>query len=188
MKLFLDNSKESEFVKLFVSEKKLELETFDVNRDPRAFDCLAEITPDLDAPLLLDRDLVITNLVLIADFLSEKHPAPAVMPHDIRMRARAKQFVHRVQTDYYSGIKPLKAFVRELQQAPLGRTRYLLSDVYSIFDIALAPILNTLDHTAPPAVTAYAERVLQRKACRDLYETDSTDIADRLPIRRQREL
>jgi glutathione S-transferase len=53
-------------------------------------DRFSKLSPLRRIPVLVDRDLVLTDSTVICEYIEDKQPAPALLPGDIRDRARAR--------------------------------------------------------------------------------------------------
>jgi RNA polymerase-associated protein len=145
---------------------------------------IAVINPYNKVPVLVERELVLYESNIINEYIDERFPHPQLMPPDPVMRARARLFLHRFESELFSQIDALehgdqkeankaRQSVREyLTQISLvfAKQNYMLGDEFSMLDVAIAPLLWRLDHygiqldkDAAPLMK-YAERIFSRPA------------------------
>jgi RNA polymerase-associated protein len=162
-------------------EKGMDFEVIDVDLANKMED-LAILSPYGDVPVLVERDLVLTEANIINEYIDERFPHPQLMPADPVMRARARLFLYGFEQDLYGHIKDLESSdeatvvkarktVRDnlTQLVPIfSRQEYLLGDEYSMLDVAVTPLLWRLEHygiqmpiQAAPLLK-YAERLFAR--------------------------
>lgn len=145
---------------------------------------LAAINPYNMVPVLVERDLVLSESNIINEYIDERFPHPQLMPADPVMRARARLFLHRFENEMFSHIQLIETGTQKVaeksrialrdnltQIAPIfAKQRYMLNEEYSMLDVAIAPLLWRLEHydiqlgrEAAPLMK-YAERIFSRKA------------------------
>jgi RNA polymerase-associated protein len=162
-------------------EKGMDFEVIDVDLANKPED-LAILNPYNSVPVLLERDLVLSEANIINEYIDERFPHPQLMPADPVMRARARLFLYSFEKDLYDHIKDLESGNAEMadkarktirdnltQLVPiLTKQDYLLGEDYSMLDVAIAPLLWRLGHygidmpnqSAP--LLKYAERLFSR--------------------------
>ena len=164
-------------------EKGMDFQVIDVDMFNMPED-IAVINPYNKVPVLVERELVLYESNIINEYIDERFPHPQLMPPDPVMRARARLFLHRFESELFSQIEPLergdqkeankaRQSVREyLTQIALvfAKQKYMLGDEFSMLDVAIAPLLWRLDHygiqldkEAAPLMK-YAERIFSRPA------------------------
>jgi RNA polymerase-associated protein len=145
---------------------------------------IASISPSGKMPVLVERDLVLTESNIINEYIDERFPHPQLMPADPVMRGRARLFLYRFENELFCHIDTLetggkreadkaRAIIRDhltLIAPVFQKQKYMLGDEYSMLDVAIAPLLWRLDHygiqlpkQAAP-VLKYAERLFSRPA------------------------
>ncbi len=145
---------------------------------------LAAINPYNMVPVLVERDLVLSESNIINEYIDERFPHPQLMPADPVMRARARLFLHRFENEMFSHIQLIETGTQKVaeksrqalrdnltQIAPIfAKQKYMLNEEYSMLDVAIAPLLWRLEHydiqlgrEAAPLMK-YAERIFSRKA------------------------
>jgi len=164
-------------VRIVLAAKGLEARIVEV--DPtRPPEDLIDLNPFQSVPTLVDRDLVVYGAGIIAEYLDERFPAPALLPGDPAGRAQARVALHRIEQDWYALVPLLEGGERRdeprarrlmleavLAAEPLFRIKpWFLSDHFSLLDAAVAPVLWRLPRwrVAVPAGSAPLERYAQR--------------------------
>jgi RNA polymerase-associated protein len=167
--------------RIVLFEKGMDFEVIDVDFNNKSED-LNILSPYADAPVLVERDLVLTDANIINEYIDERFPHPQLMPPDPVMRARARLFLRDFENqlfvhmkDLESGDKSKKDQARKtitetlIQVNPiLNKQPYLLYEEYSMLDVAMAPLLWRLDHyeiklpqsCAP--LLKYADKIFKR--------------------------
>jgi RNA polymerase-associated protein len=167
--------------RIVLFEKGMDFEVIDVDFNNKSED-LNVLSPYADAPVLVERDLVLTDANIINEYIDERFPHPQLMPPDPVMRARARLFLRDFENqlfvhmkDLESGDKSKKDQARKtitetlIQVNPiLNKQPYLLYEEYSMLDVAMAPLLWRLDYyeiklpqsCAP--LLKYADKIFKR--------------------------
>ena len=167
--------------RIVLFEKGMDFEVIDVDMDNKPEE-LTTLSPYVDSPVLIERNLVLTDPNIINEYIDERFPHPQLMPPDPIMRARARLylkdfenqlFIHMSDvegTDSSKRNKAIKTITEGLLQLVpiLNKQPYLLYDDYSMLDVAMAPLLWRLDHygiklpvSAKP-VMKYADSLFNR--------------------------
>ncbi|WP_127470206.1 glutathione S-transferase N-terminal domain-containing protein [Thiomicrorhabdus aquaedulcis] len=199
MVLFSDSkSPSSHRVRLVAQEKDIPIEIIEVESDNLPEDLL-ELNPYGTLPTLVDRDLVLYDPQVIIEYLDERFPHPPLMSVDPISKARARQMLRQIETEWYpmidviaNGKNPdeVKAARRNLQERLIqlipvfAHKQYFMSDDYSLVDISMAVLLwrlpslgIDLPKSAKP-ITDYAERILNREMFSDSLSDDEIDMRD----------
>ena len=138
--------------RIVLFEKGMDFEVIDVD--------LSILSPYSDSPVLVERDLVLTDANIINEYIDERFPHPQLMPADPVMRARARLFLKDFESQLFIHMKALesnekskkdaaKKIVTEtlIQLTPIiTKQEYLLHEEYSMLDVAMAPLLWRIDH------------------------------------------
>ncbi len=145
---------------------------------------IASISPTGKMPVLVERDLVLTEANIINEYIDERFPHPQLMPPDPVMRARARLVLFNFERDLYTHVGTLehslgKASDKARQEIRdnlsqltpiLTKQKYLMNDEFSMLDVAIAPLLWRLEHygidlprMAAP-ILKYRERLFSRPA------------------------
>lgn len=167
--------------RIVLYEKGMDFEVIDVDLANKTED-LAVLNPYGSVPVLVERDLVLSEANIINEYIDERFPHPQLMPADPVMRARARLFLYNFEKDLFSHIPDLESTdgqtvekarktVRDnlTQIVPIfSHQSYLLGDEYSMLDVAVTPLLWRLEHygiqmpnQAAPLLK-YAERLFSR--------------------------
>lgn len=167
--------------RIVLFEKGMDFEVIDVDLTNKAED-LAVLNPYGAVPVLVERDLVLSEANIINEYIDERFPHPQLMPADPVMRARARLFLYSFEQDLFSHISDLEYANEEIankarntvrdnltQIVPIfSKQNYLLGDEYSMLDVAVTPLLWRLEHygidmpnQAAPLLK-YAERLFAR--------------------------
>jgi RNA polymerase-associated protein len=164
-------------------EKGMDFQIVDVDLHNKPED-LAVMNPYNQVPVLVERDLILYESNIINEYIDDRFPHPQLMPADPVMRARARLFLFRFETELFSHVESIekgnqrnaeksRASIRDnlTQIAPVFlKQKYMLGDEFSMLDVAIAPLLWRLDfydiqlpkQAAP--LMKYAERLFSRPA------------------------
>ncbi len=167
--------------RIVLFEKGMDFEVIDVDLTNKTED-LAVLNPYGEVPVLVERDLVLSEANIINEYIDERFPHPQLMPADPVMRARARLFLYNFEKDLFSHIKSVESgeaaesdrarkMIRDnlTQLVPIfSKQNYLMGDEYSMLDVAITPLLWRLGHygielpnQAAPLLK-YAERLFSR--------------------------
>ena len=164
-------------VRIVLAAKGLEARIVEI--DPaRPPEDLIDLNPMQSVPTLVHRELVVYGAGIIAEYLDERFPAPALLPGDPGGRAQARVALHRIEQDWYALVPLLEGGEKRdetrarrlmleavLAAEPLFRIKpWFLSDHFSLLDAAVAPVLWRLPRwrVTVPAGTTPIERYCQR--------------------------
>ncbi len=182
MTLFSDpRDLQSHRVRVVLAEKNVTCDLIDVNPLSPPEDVI-DLNPYGTTPMLVDRELVLFDARIIMEYLDERFPHPPLLPVDPVSRANARQFIYRVERDWFdlaaqilSGGKTATKARKELREtlttsAPIFVARpYFMSDEFSLVDASIAPLLwrlpalgVELSGPAAKAVNTYAAHVFKR--------------------------
>ena len=169
--------------RIVLFEKDMDFEIIDVDMHNKPEE-IASISPSGKVPVLIERDLVLTESNIINEYIDERFPHPQLMPPDPVMRARARLVLFNFEHDLFTHVNTLehslgkgsdkaRQEIRDslTQLTPiLTRQKYLMNDEFSMLDVAIAPLLWRLEHygielpkMAAP-VLKYRERLFSRPA------------------------
>ena len=167
--------------RIVLFEKGMDFEVVDVDLTNKPED-LSTLSPYSDYPVLVERDLILTDANIINEYIDERFPHPQLMPPDPVMRARARLFLKDFESQLFINMPDLElqdTVVSEsarkkvtdilMQISPiLGKQSYLLHEEYSMLDVAIAPLLWRLDHyniklpSSCAPLLKYADKIFQR--------------------------
>jgi RNA polymerase-associated protein len=169
--------------RIVLFEKDMDFEIIDVDMHNKPEE-IASISPSGKVPVLVERDLVLTESNIINEYIDERFPHPQLMPPDPVMRARARLVLFNFEHDLFTHVNTLESTSSKVadkarqeirdsltQLTPiLTRQKYLMNDEFSMLDVAIAPLLWRLEHygielpkVAAP-VLKYRERLFSRPA------------------------
>lgn len=141
--------------RLVMSEKSVNIDIVDVDEGNLPEDLL-DLNPYNTLPTLVDRDLVLYDSRIIAEYLDERFPHPPLMPVDPVTRAQFRLALYRIENDWYplvediltaSDRKPISSVVRNLEESILSSVdifaaqKFFLSEEFSLVDCTIAPVL-----------------------------------------------
>lgn len=182
MTLFSDpRSLQSHRVRMVLAEKNVTVDIINVDPADPPEDIL-DLNPYGTAPTLVDRDLALYEPRVIMEYLDERFPHPPLLPVDPVSRASARQFMYRVERDWYGlaeiilgGGKPATKARKELKEAltvsaPIFSAKpFFMSEEFSLVDASIAPLLWRLPMlgaepggTALKTINAFAGKLFKR--------------------------
>jgi len=177
-------------VRIVLAEKGVSYEVINVDHG-KPEDLLA-LNPYGTVPTLIDRELVLYEPNIIAEYLDERFPHPPLMPVYPVARAKARLIIYRLEREWGPLIRKIettksndiRATVKELmsyimQLLPIfSNGQYFLGDEFSLVDCCIAPIMWRLPKwgasfspNESKIINKYAERLFQR----DSFQASLTD-------------
>src|SRR5215831_20108041 len=97
----------SQRCRLVLFEKGMDFEIRDVDLFNKPED-ISVMNPYGQVPILVERDLILYESNIINEYIDERFPHPQLMPADPVMRARARLFLYRFETELFSQIEYLE--------------------------------------------------------------------------------
>jgi len=145
--------------RIVLFEKDMDFEVIDVDMHNKPEE-IASISPSGKMPVLVERDLILTESNIINEYIDERFPHPQLMPPDPVMRARARLVLFNFEHDLFTHVNTLehslgKASDKARQEIRdslsqltpiLTKQKYLMNDEFSMLDVAIAPLLWRLEH------------------------------------------
>ena len=145
--------------RIVLFEKGMDFEVIDVDLSNKPED-LSILSPYSDSPVLVERDLVLTDANIINEYIDERFPHPQLMPADPVMRARARLFLKDFESQLFIHMKALESNEKSKKDAAkkivtetlikltpiITKQEYLLHEEYSMLDVAMAPLLWRIEH------------------------------------------
>ncbi len=142
---------------------------------------LAAAVPSLSLPTLMERDVVLYEARIIAEYMDERFPHPPLLPSDPLGRARARLTAFRVESEWLSVLDRARKNSGEdaeaareklraemLEAEPLFRiAKYFLSAEIALADCLILPLLWRLPSVGirlksiGPNIEAYANKLFQ---------------------------
>ena len=167
--------------RIVLFEKGMDFEVVDVDLTNKPED-LSTLSPYSDYPVLVERDLILTDANIINEYIDERFPHPQLMPPDPVMRARARLFLKDFESQLFINMSDLESEDAEVSESArkkvtdilmqispiLGKQAYLLHEEYSMLDVAIAPLLWRLDYyniklpSSCAPLLKYADKIFQR--------------------------
>lgn len=152
---------------------------------------LRQLQANASLPTLVERDVVLFEPRIIAEYLDERFPHPPLLPSDPLGRARMRLTVHRIESEWGQGLDGLLAGSsadpqqsrQDLRnslaesEALFKAAKFFLSPDVGIADCVLLPILWRLPAVGiglkelPPGIDSYAQRLFQTP----LFQRSLTD-------------
>ncbi|MEW5839219.1 MAG: glutathione S-transferase N-terminal domain-containing protein [Pseudomonadota bacterium] len=144
---------ESHRTRIVLADKELIADMVEVNpaNPPEDF---IDLSPTGTLPMLVDRDLILTQARVIMEYLDERFPHPPLMPIDPVSRARVRSALYRIEKEWYpllpdlaeggKGATKARKLLREglLSIMPIfSASEFVMSEEFSLADATLAPIL-----------------------------------------------
>ncbi|MBO1923710.1 glutathione S-transferase N-terminal domain-containing protein [Thiomicrorhabdus sp. 6S3-12] len=199
MVLFSDSKSPScHRVRLVAKEKDIPMDIIEVDQDSLPEDLL-ELNPYGTLPTLVDRELVLYDPQVIIEYLDERFPHPPLMSVDPISKARARQMLRQIETEWYPLVETIthsgdeeaiKTARRDLQERLIqlipvfAHKDFFMSDDYSLVDISMSVLLWRLPYlgidlpkSAKP-IMDYAEKVLNREMFGESLSDDELDMRD----------
>ena len=167
--------------RLAIAEKDIAVTIRNSRLEPWSEEIAASV-PYGKSPVLVDRDTVLFDSVIIIDYLDARFLQAPLYPLEPAAKAKLKLMLYRIDHDWYSlwdalsdtkkaKITAAKRTLREdlTVLSPLFETSsYFMSETFSMLDCSLAPLLwrlPLLNITLPDkakAVENYASRLFDR--------------------------
>jgi len=199
MVLFSDSKSPScHRVRLVAKEKDIPMEVIEVDADNLPEDLL-ELNPYATLPTLVDRDLVLYDPQVIIEYLDERFPHPPLMSVDPISKARSRQMLRQIETEWYPLIDTIangddegeiKTARRNLQERliqliPVFEHKpFFMNDDYSLVDISMSVMLwrlpslgIELPKSAKPIID-YTDKVIGREMFAESLSDDEIDMRD----------
>lgn len=173
----------SHYARLILHEKGIAVDIVYFDPANPSEDLLA-LNPTTSTPTLVERDLVLYDSRIIAEYLDERFPHPPLHQMDPVSRAKDRMIIKRIDQDWYhlldeiltSGEKKSAKAKKMLKESLMASvpifesSPYFMSDEYSLIDCVMAPLLWRLPSLGiglgalDPAIETYAERLFAREA------------------------
>ncbi len=197
--LFSDSKcPKSHRVRLVAKEKDIPMEVVEVDVDNLPEDLL-ELNPYGTLPTLVDRELVLNDPQVMIEYLDERFPHPPLMSVDPISKARARQMLRQIETEWYPLIetiaksddeKAVKIARRDLQERLIQlipafeHKDFFMSNDYSLVDVSMSVLLwrlpslgIELPKSAKP-IADYEKKVLNREMFMESLSDDEIDMRD----------
>ncbi len=185
-------------IRLVAKEKDIPMDV--IMTDPNDLpEDLLELNPYGTLPTLVDRDLTLYDPQVILEYLDERFPHPPLMSVDPISKARSRQMLRQIETEWYPLVdvitaneddKEVQQARRELQERLIQlipafeHKDFFMSDDYSLVDVSISvllwrlPMLGIeLPKSAKP-IFDYCDKVLEREFFAESLTDDELDMRD----------
>ena len=183
-------------VRFVLAEKGILTEINNVDGSVVPEDLMA-LNPYVSLPTLIDRELILYDSRVIVEYLDERYPHPPLMPVSPVDRAKLRLGLATIERDFVEpavaldlvlGTRVENAHRKKLKSlltssADLfGIKPFFLSDVFTIVDCVIAPILWRLDLFGielsgnQKSINSYRERVFSRVAFKESMTEDEEEM------------
>lgn len=183
-------------VRFVLAEKGILTEINNVDGSVVPEDLMA-LNPYVSLPTLIDRELILYDSRVIVEYLDERYPHPPLMPVSPVERAKLRLGLATIERDFVEpavaldlvlGTRVENAHRKKLKSlltssADLfGIKPFFLSDVFTIVDCVIAPILwrlNLFGIELPgnqKSIDAYMERIFSRVAFKESMTEDEEEM------------
>ena len=183
-------------VRFVLAEKGILTEINNVDGSVVPEDLMA-LNPYVSLPTLIDRELILYDSRVIVEYLDERYPHPPLMPVSPVERAKLRLGLATIERDFVEpavaldlvlGTRVENAHRKKLKSlltssADLfGIKPFFLSDVFTIVDCVIAPILWRLDLFGielsgnQKSIYSYMERVFSRVAYKESMTEDEEEM------------
>ena len=183
-------------VRFVLAEKGILTEINNVDGSVVPEDLMA-LNPYVSLPTLIDRELILYDSRVIVEYLDERYPHPPLMPVSPVERAKLRLGLATIERDFVEpavaldlvlGTRVENAHRKKLKSlltssADLfGIKGFFLSDVFTIVDCVIAPILWRLDLFGielsgnQKSIYSYMERVFSRVAFKESMTEDEEEM------------
>lgn len=183
-------------VRIAIAEKGIATNIVYVDKNALPADLL-ELNPYGSLPTLVDRDLMLYETSIIAEYLDERFPHPPLLPVYPILRAKCRLIIHRIEQDWLTLIDRLEKnhdaeiSRKELRDqiitiAPIfNEAPYFLSEDFTLTDCYLAPIfwrLKSLSISIPnnpnfKSLYDYMNRVFTRESFKASLSSRELELA-----------
>lgn len=195
--LYSDDGYLSHQVRLVLLEKKIEFKEIDIRHDDNLED-LADLNPYNTLPVLLHRDLILYQNLVIFEYLEERYYQYKLLPDTPTERAQYRQLIWRINHDWMHladillthpdslDVKAAQQARKQLSEslitiAPLfAHKPFFLSDQLGLCDCILATMLYRLPDmqiTLPMHLTRPLQHYMQRIFSRPTFQKSCQSLA-----------
>lgn len=198
MTLYVDkNDINSHRIKIVVSEKSVPADIIELDQTQLPDDFL-KLNPYRTLPTLVDRDLVLYDPSIIAEYLDERFPHPPLLPVYPIARAKTRLMMLRIEKEWYGLVNTIltNPNTTEIENAQKSLTEsitgfapvfasmpFFLSEEFSLLDCCVAPLLwhlPKLGVTIPPqakAIHQYLQKISERPSFKSSLSSTEKELA-----------
>ncbi len=191
------NDINSNRIKIVVSEKSVPADIIEVDPSNLSEEFI-KLNPYRTLPTLVDRDLVLYDPSIIAEYLDERFPHPPLLPVYPIARAKTRLMMLRIEKEWYSLVNTIlthsdheiiKNARKTLTESIIGfapvfaSMPFFLSEEFSLLDCCVAPLLWHLPQlgiTIPPqakAIHQYLQKISERPSFKASIATTEKEFA-----------
>lgn len=185
-------------IRLVAKEKDIPMDVIMTEVDNLPEDLL-ELNPYGTLPTLVDRDLTLYDPQVILEYLDERFPHPPLMSVDPISKARSRQLLRQIETEWYPLVDVImankdeaavKLARRDLQERLIQlipafeHKEFFMSDDYSLVDVSMAVLLwrlpamgIELPKSAKP-IFDYCDKILEREMFSESLTDEELDMRD----------
>ncbi len=189
-------------VRIALAEKGMSVNVDYIRHGSPLPSVITSAVDEAELPVLVDRDLVLYDTGIIAEYLDERFPHPPLLPVNPIQRARYRLMMREIDQQWLRLADKIlhdsDELARENARKELavsltsganifGQNRYLIGDEFSLVDCCLLPMLwrlNILGVELPAASTKplrnYMDRMFDRKAFRESLSEEERDFEIRV--------
>jgi RNA polymerase-associated protein len=169
--------------RLVLAEKGVTADIINLDYQEKPLEDFLQLNPLGSVPTLVDRELVLTQSLVIMEYLDERFPHPPLLPVYPVHRAKHRLMMYHIEQDWYAPLfalheakDPQKPAIRQtlinqlISIIPLlKKNDYFMGEDFSMVDCCLAVLLWRLPHfgiTLPEAhqrvLDGYGLRLFER--------------------------
>jgi len=176
--------------RIVLFEKGMDFEVIDVDMDNKP-DELTTLSPYVDSPVLIERNLVLTDPNIINEYIDERFPHPPLLPVDPVARAKFRLALDTIEHQWYPDFNHAykdgnldPKFVDKisnyfLEIIPLISDNFFMSEDFGLVDCSLAPLLWRIKSLGielkqnKDIIDKYSKRIFDRASFQEsLSETE----------------
>ena len=176
--------------RIVLAEKEVSVDVICLDQEDECPKDFLELNPEMKFPMLLDRELVLTESRIINEYVDERFPHPPLLPVYPVLRAKFRLVIHHLEQDWYVPLLKIIAGEQVAESIASLRDRiitvlpvlekndYFMGDSFSLVDCCIAPILwrlpyygITFDEEQTKILDSYAEKLFNR----DAFQASLTD-------------
>ncbi len=181
-------------IKMILEEKEVSYQ-YEVAVEDRAFSQNFDvINPENKLPFFMERDLYLSELLIICEYLDERFPHPPLMPVEPAMRSLYRAAIKHVDERFYAvytrtqsiNKKTIKNARKELEDNILEYAesfrikKYFMNDELGLLDCMLAPLLWRLKkiniNIKHKSILEYQETIFKYPSFRSSMSEEEADL------------
>ena len=185
---------QSHRIRMVLSEKDVGYKSIIINSPKDIPPDFTVINPSGKLPFFSDRDLTLSQALIICEYLDERFPHPPLMPVDPMQRAYLKVALAHIEEEWYPALKKTRSsnkktsknganFLKDeicLYSDVFKDRSFFMSDDLTLMDCALAPIFWNFSSIGirinNKAVLKYQERMFLHPSFRQSMMEEDCDL------------